>query len=530
MVPPVTAPRPEFLENHPDRMRYAKRDPNWRNQLCGFQAPSLSSVPLPQWAKVGVDIRPLEVTTCSISRRHSRSAGRTAVKPLSGLRRLAEKTPASRARFIDLLRAIAIVAVVLGHWLVTVIGYEDGRLYGHSALPELRWAHPITWLVQVMPIFFVVGGYANAASLNAHYREGWHTGDWLVHRAGRLVRPSTALILLLAGGAGVAQLWGTDGQLVRVAVWTAAIPLWFLSVYLVIVALAPLMWALHHRYGAAVPLVLLALVVAGDLARLYGDDVWGNGSFLFGWLAVHQIGFFWRDGRLPTNPRTLWAVLVGGLAVLLLLTGPGPYPVSMINVPDDRLHNMSPPSLALLALFTVQIAVALLVWRGAESWLRRTRPWTVVIAINAVVLTVFLWHMTAAIVVAVALHAAGLLPTTAAGSAAWWAWRLPWLAMFTAALAVLVAIFGPIEWSAARRARHRARWMPGSLAGVLTRPGPRLLLAVLGLGAIAFGLLDNSLLPRDEPAPFGIPTIALVGYLFGAMLLRILRAAPPDTR
>jgi peptidoglycan/LPS O-acetylase OafA/YrhL len=450
------------------------------------------------------------------------------VKPLTELRRLAERTPASRARFIDLLRAIAIVAVVLGHWLVTVVENENG-LSGHSALPDLRWAHPITWLVQVMPIFFLVGGYANAASLRSHNREGWHSGDWLVHRAARLLRPCTALILVLAVGAGVAQLVGVDGRLARLAVWTAAIPLWFLSVYLVIVAVAPLMWALHHRFGAAVPLVLVVLVAAGDLARLYGDEAWGNGSFLFGWLAVHQIGFFWRDERLPTNPRVLVALLAGGLVLLLVLTVPGPYPISMINVPDDRLHNMSPPSLALLALFTVQLAVALLVWRPAERWLRRTRPWTVVIAINAVVLTIFLWHMTAAILLAAGLDAAGVLPTPEAGSAAWWAWRLPWLVMLTVVLAVLVAIFGPIERAAARKPKRRSRWMPSSLARVLGRPAPRLLLVLVGLGAVAFGLLDNSLLPREEPVPFGIPTVALIGYLLGAFLLRALRAAPPAT-
>lgn len=441
---------------------------------------------------------------------------------------MAERTPVSRARFIDLLRAIAIVAVVLGHWLVTVIENENG-LSGHSALPELRWAHPITWLVQVMPIFFLVGGYANAASLHSHFREGWHSGDWLVHRAVRLSRPCTALILVLAVGAGVAQLSGADGRLARLAVWTAAIPLWFLAVYLVVVAVAPLMWALHHRFGVAVPLVLVALVVAGDLARLYGDEAWGNGSFLFGWLAVHQIGFFWRDERLPTDPRTLLAILVGGLALLLVLTVPGPYPISMINVPDERLHNMSPPSLALLALFTVQLAVALLVWRPAECWLRRTGPWTVVIAINAVVLTIFLWHMTAAILLAAGLDAAGVLPTPEAGSGAWWAWRLPWLVMLTVVLAVLVAVFGPIERSAARKPERRSRWMPRLLARVLGRPGPRLLLVLVGLGAVAFGLLDNSLLPRDAAVPFGIPTVALIGYLFGAFVLRVLRAASPAT-
>jgi len=448
------------------------------------------------------------------------------VKPLSTLRRLAEQTPASRERFVDLLRAIAIVAVVLGHWLVTVIKYEDGQLTGGSALPELRWAHPITWLVQVMPIFFLVGGYANAASLTSHYRKGWRAGDWLVHRAARLVRPCTALIFVLAAGAGLAQLFGLDPSRVRLGVWTAAIPLWFLSVYLVVVALAPLMWALHRRYGIAVPLLLLVLVAAGDVARLYGDDRWGNGSFLFGWLAVHQIGFFWRDNRLPTRPRTLWALLAGGLAVVLLLVVAGPYPVSMINVPGERLHNMSPPSLALLALFTVHLAVALLVRAPAERWLRRTRPWTAVVAVNVVVLTIFLWHMTAAIIVALGLHAAGVLPTPAAGTGAWWAWRLPWLAMLLVVLAVLVACFGPIEWSAARRTKESPRWMPGPLASALARPTPRLVLAFAGFGAVAFGLLDNSLLPREESAPLGIPTIALIGYFMGAIALRGLHAVP----
>ncbi|PWU50074.1 acyltransferase [Micromonospora sp. S4605] len=447
---------------------------------------------------------------------------------LAGLHRLARRTPPSRERFIDLLRAIAIVAVVLGHWLVTVVGYDDGQIVGRSALPDLRWAYPITWLVQVMPIFFLVGGYANAASLTSHYRKGQHSGEWLVHRGARLVYPTTALVLTLAAGAGVAHVWQPDPSRVRLVVWFAAIPLWFLSVYLIVVTLTPLMWRLHCRYGAAVPLVLIGLVAAGDLTRLFGDENWGNGSFLFGWLAIHQIGFFWRDGRLPTSRRTLWMLLAGGLAVLLLLTVPGPYAVSMINVPGERLHNMSPPSLALFALFTVQLAVALLARGPAERWLRRPRPWTAVVAVNTIILTVFLWHITAAILLTAALHAIGILPTQPAGSAAWFAWRVPWLVMLTAVLAVLVAVFGPIEARATRRPRHRGRWLPTALADWLARPAPRLTLAVACLAAVAFGLLDNSLLPRTQPAPLGIPTIALVAYIIGAALLYALRCAPAE--
>ncbi|MFY1593140.1 acyltransferase family protein [Micromonospora sp. WMMD737] len=446
---------------------------------------------------------------------------------MAGVRRLAEGTPPQRERFVDLLRAVAIVAVVLGHWLVTVVGYQDGQLTGRSALPDLRWAYLITWLVQVMPVFFLVGGYANAASLTSAHRKGQRAGDWLVHRAARLVRPTTALVVILSAGAGIARLLDADASRTRQVVWFAAIPLWFLSVYLIVVTLTPLMWVLHRRYGVAVPAVLLVLVTAGDLARLYGEEAWGNGSFLFGWLAIHQIGFFWRDNRLPTRRRVQWAMLAGGGAVLLLLTGLGPYPVSMINVPGERLHNMSPPSVALLALFTCQLAAALLVRRRAERWLRRTRPWMTVIAVNAVILTVFLWHITAAILLTAALHTLDVLPTPTAGSAAWFVWRLPWLVMLTAVLAVLVAVFGPIEIRGSRTPRHRPRWLPAPAADLLARPAPRLVLAVTGLAAVAFGLLDNSLLPRTQPVPLGIPAIALTAYFAGALLLRVLGSAPP---
>ncbi|WP_205779524.1 hypothetical protein [Micromonospora aurantiaca] len=99
--------------------------------------------------------------------------------------------------------------------------------------------------------------------------------------------------------------------------------------------------------------------------------------------------------------------------------------------------------------------------------------------------------------------------------------------MLTAVLAVLVAVFGPIEIRGTRTPRHRPRWLPTPAAGALARPAPRLTLAVVGLAAVAFGLLDNSLLPRTQPATLGIPTIALAAYLTGALLLRALRALPP---
>lgn len=452
------------------------------------------------------------------------------------LRQLAERTPATRERYVDLLRALAITMVVLGHWGVTVIGYDrSGRPAGHSALGDLPWAWPLTWVAQVIPVFFLVGGYANAASLAARRSRGGTATGWLVDRSARLARPTTALLVVLAAGAAVATLRGADPAQVRTVVWFATIPLWFLVAYLVVVPLTPPMYALHRRFGLVVPVVLVGLVALGDLGRIWGPPGLATGNYVFGWLAVHQLGFAWYDSRtrgrpvggaaeprglrrrrLPLSRTAGTALLTGGLVALVLLTVVGPYPVAMLNVPGERLDNAAPPSLALLAVATAQLGLILLLREPAGRWLRRPRPWQAVIAVNAVVLTVFLWHLTAAVLLVGLLDALGVLPTPPVGTAAWYAWRVPWLLALSVVLAALVAVFGPIE--------ARTRRPPDTGPA---REGARRLrtaLAVLGYAGLVAGLLLNSLTRKTAPEPLGLPAPALVAYLAGAGVLRLLRS------
>ncbi|RAO30409.1 hypothetical protein ONO23_04315 [Micromonospora noduli] len=457
------------------------------------------------------------------------------------LRQLAERTPAGRERYVDLLRALAITMVVLGHWSVTVIGRDPGgQATGHSALGDLRWAYPLTWLAQVMPVFFLVGGYANAASLTRLRARGGDAAGWLIDRSARLVRPTSTLLLVLTAVAALAWLRSIDPAQIRQVFWFATIPLWFLVAYLAAVVLTPPMYALHRRLGLAVPLVLVALVGLGDLGRLSGPEEMSYGNYLFGWLAVHQLGFAWHDARatpppaetdaagpstpdrpgvrrrrLPTSRRAGLLFLAGGLGAVLLLTVLGPWPVAMLKVPDERLDNAAPPSLALLAVAAGQLGLILLLRGPAERLLHRTGPWQLVIAVNLVVLTVFLWHLAAAILLIGLLDAVGTLPTPAVDTAAWWAWRVPWLLLLSAVLAVLVAIFGPVE---ARSGRHRTgrRTPRGTPA--------RSALAVAGYAAVVAALLVNSTAPQQAPEPLGTPVPALLAYLAGAGVLRLLRS------
>ncbi|MFC7549389.1 acyltransferase [Plantactinospora sp. GCM10030261] len=434
-------------------------------------------------------------------------------------RQLARHTPASRERYVDLLRAIAIITVITGHWLMTVIQpLPSGGLVGRNALQDLVDLRAVTWLFQVLPLFFLVGGYANAASLtNRLARDGDRAG-WLADRSARLLGPTTLFLVIAATVSLIAWLAGVDPRQIRLAVWFVTVPLWFLAPYLLVVLLTPVMFALHQRAGFAVPLVLLGLVGLGDAARLLDLHWWGAGNYVFGWLLMHQLGFAWRTGTLRSRPPAATALLLAGLIALLLLTVPGPYPVGMINLPGQRLQNMSPPSLALISLAIAQLGLVLLLRGPAERMLRRAGPWTAVVAVNAVVLTIFLWHLTAVTLLAGAMNALGVLPTPPAGSTEWWLWRVPWVVLAAVLLTPLVLLFGPVEARAGRRLGRR-----------LLRPPPHLrgLLVVLGYLTAIGGLLGNSNYPRDRVAPLGIPIGALAAYLAGAGLLRLLRGGNP---
>lgn len=289
---------------------------------------------------------------------------------LRELTQLAAATPPRRVRYVDLLRAAAITAVVVGHWLAVVVVADERGLHGHTLLADLPWTHALTWLFQVIPVFFLVGGFSNAVSLRRWRARGADATSWLIARGARLVAPTTVLLATLCGAAALARLAGADRVLVSTAVWLAAIPLWFLAAYLTLILLTPPLHAAYRRIGVALPLLLAGAVVAGDVLRWHDPgSVLPLANFLLAPLAAYTTGFAWQAGHLPCRPAPFTALLAVGLGTLLVLTVTGPYPISMINVPGAAVQNASPPTAALLALAATQLGLMLLLRERAERLL-----------------------------------------------------------------------------------------------------------------------------------------------------------------
>lgn len=438
---------------------------------------------------------------------------------MRGVTELAARTPPSRERYVDLLRALAILLVVMGHWLAAVVYTEDGRLTGMNALVVLGWTHLATWVFQVMPVFFLVGGFANAASWTSARRRGDDATAWLRSRAERILRPTTAFLVVVVVTALIARAVGVDGDLVADAAWVSGIALWFLAVYLGVAAATPLTYRLHLRYGLAVPAMMALGVAAVDLIHL-GFGVpwvgWLNAALLWG--GVHQLGYSWHDGRLRRNLRPGWLLAAGGGAALLALTVFGPYPVSMVSVPGEDVQNASPPSLALLAFAVTQAGAVLLLHDAGDRWCHGLRRWIAVVAVNAVVLSLYLWHLAAVVIAAVLLYGTGLFPEPPVGSPAWLALRPLWIA--AVACVLILILLAVARWERPRRRLE---------SGLPDHPAPRpatasrpiaTLAAAVGVVAACVGLVVLTVNGLSPPAFGGVPVIGLGLVLAGRLMIR----------
>ncbi|MFF7182745.1 acyltransferase family protein [Streptomyces sp. NPDC008121] len=440
-------------------------------------------------------------------------------------RELAAATPASRDRYVDLLRVASLGVVVLGHWLMAVVG-ADGQV--NNLLAVVPWLQGVTWGLQVMPVFFFVGGFSHALA----YRSRPRYAAFLRARLQRLLRPTMVFVGVWGAAALLLQLVGGDDGLTGVALRLVAQPLWFIGIYLAMVALTPPLLRLHERYGWGAFALLVGGAVAVDVLRFAAGVPFVEFlNFAFVWLAVHQLGFLRADGRIRRPAVLATAGLVGaGLLVAL-----GPYPLSMVGMPGEKVSNMAPPTLALLCHGLWLVGAVELCRGPGARFAARAGVWHKVVLANGVAMTAFLWHLTAMLGVYGAMLALGLEPPEPA-TAAWWAQVPPRIVAAALLTALLVAAFRGFERPspparasapAASAAAPPARASGPTASASAPARGPRraplaalgatlALFGVLGLSMTGFGgLLEGhaaTLIAVPVTAPVAVAT-ALLGWL-----------------
>ena len=399
---------------------------------------------------------------------------------LHGAREAARMTPDSRNRAADFYRTAAISFVVLGHWVLVAPYAPAGELELRNILAEQPATQYLTWLFQVMPVFFFVGGYSNAASWTSARRTPERRDQWAAGRLRRLLVPVVPLVVLWAVAAAIAYQLGTSPELVRSASQAALIPVWFLAVYIMVTLVVPISYAIWERLGLLSVLILAGLAILVDVIGVglgQGWLRWANYAPV--WLAVHQLGYWWWRGDI--GARGIGLLVLSGVVWMAVLMGPAGYPLSMVSVPGEDFSNTRPPTTAML----VQIGLMLALGRPATAWLRRETPWAVIILLGQRLMTIYLWHLTVVIlIVGLSLAAGGLGLGTEPGTAAWWAIRPVWLVCLVVGLVPFILVFGRFESGSRARGQGHVGMLWTGIGAVLSCVGLSML-ALNGIGADA---------------------------------------------
>ncbi|MCB1001471.1 MAG: acyltransferase [Acidimicrobiales bacterium] len=297
-----------------------------------------------------------------------------------------------RNAYIDFLRALSLIVVVLWHWVFTIVLWRDDGPHATNPIGFTTGLFLATWLLQVMPLFFYIGGYGHLTAWRKARQRGVSIWAFTGRRLQRLAVPSLALLgVWVVLGSVLGAVF--DIEWVGRAVLLVVSPLWFIAVYLVLVAMLPVALWLHERFDSIVLVFLVGAALGVDIARFRYELEWlGLLNMLFVWGLCHQAGFFY-DRIVSLARRVDWTLLWAGLFGLAGLVGSGLYPGSMVGVPGER-SNMAPPSICIVALVAFQAGVAEIIRPSIEARLVRPRWERANEVINRFSMPLFLFHTT----------------------------------------------------------------------------------------------------------------------------------------
>ncbi|MGR2739347.1 acyltransferase family protein [Billgrantia sp. Q4P2] len=417
----------------------------------------------------------------------------------------------ARDPYPDALRAIALLIVVLGHWVATLPRIENGILVetGHI-LNAWAPAGYFTWGVQVVPLFIFVSAAVSSEGVWERYRAGEPHAHWWAERALGLARPTVTYLAVLAVFVGIAFFTreGVLGPLNH----SLTVHLWFLLALLGVQLMLPLcVWA-DRRFGLWTAAMLIVGIAAVDLlrSRPASVDEWLQlGSLvvdrhdyfawintLFFWLLPQQLGIAWWNGRFAGR-HTGIVLMLFGLAWLISAVALG-YPPSMVNGNPGGATNVLPPTLALLGVMWFQVGLVVLFETPVRTFLRRQHLGRWMAMFGAFGLQLYLWHKLAELP-ATWLGERLDWPIDAGlpGEPGFWIGRLEWIGL--CALMVVPVMLAVVAFERYRKQHVAAAERPGRI--------------VAGGLALFAGLAVSLVLGARPGALVGLLLVAVASWL-----------------
>lgn len=356
-----------------------------------------------------------------------------------------------RDRYLDLLRAIALIRVILYHnfnwsWLPVVFpslgvmfalaGSLMARSLSRPALGVIRGR-----LRRLLPPMWLFG----AIVITGMVLDGWgpnadgNPASWWIKMAFWILPLSTPPFgdLLHGFNHSLETNWGE--QLV--------LPLWYLRTYLWYLLLSPLMLRAMRRLPWVTLLIPLLATIALNSGYLHGGGrIWDTAVDFTTYGSCWLLGMAHQEGLLKKIPQ----YLVPSLAPLIMIAGLWYLLTRHVN-PGNQTDIVGWPIAQAVWSFGY-VALLLHISPSWDRWPPRLERWNGLISwLNSRAVTVYLWHQVA-LVLSIPLIDR-LWSVAYIYDHAQWLLSSQWLPLIVAVplIALLVTVFGWMEDLAAKR-------------------------------------------------------------------------------
>ena len=311
-------------------------------------------------------------------------------------------TSISRERFIDFTKIIGLLFLIINSFTLLRLQDSGGELFVENLSASSQSLMVVTWFTTGMSLFFFSMGFNNLIAWYSNVGRDGSQWNYLVDRINTLLGPvivwifsSTVVLNILSRSDNFPNYLTTSEDGIMPSIEFILWPLWLVSIYLVMVLFAPFTIYLHKKYPYATVLFLITLTILIDnidfsinlsYLKLF--------NYLFFWIVVHQIGYFFADGKIQKlNLNVFIYVTVFSYGYLFYQMSISESYLSLASYRLTSLNNEDPPTTIYLIASIGLICLFLSAKNIIEKILSNQKMWFIISHIHSNIYTIFLWHI-----------------------------------------------------------------------------------------------------------------------------------------
>ena len=311
-------------------------------------------------------------------------------------------TSISRERFIDFTKIIGLIFLIINSFTLLRFQESGGELFVENLSVDSQSLMVVTWFTAGMSLFFFCMGFNNLIAWYSNVGRDGSQWNYLVDRINTLLGPvivwifsSTIVLNILSRSENFPNYLTTSEDGIMPSFEFILWPLWLVSIYLVMVIFAPFTIYLHKKYPYATVLSLITMTILIDNIEFSLNLSYIKlFNYLFFWIVIHQIGYFFADGKIQKiNLNVFRYITIFTYGYLFYQMSMSNSYLSLASYRLTSINNEDPPTTTYLIASIGLICFFLSFKNIIEKILINPKLWLIISHVHSNIYTVYLWHL-----------------------------------------------------------------------------------------------------------------------------------------